>query len=82
MQLNNTLVSSPRTKSRIMVTARLGSLQLLLYTHYEFVRQICVGFVVTLGPMRPVAAQRVRKPVWKQHQPAHESSFSDLAVSI
>lgn len=82
MQLNNTLVSSPKKKSRTMGTAGLGSLQLFLYTHYEFVRQICAGFVVTFGPMRPVAARRVRKPVWKQHQLAHESSFSDLAVSI
>jgi hypothetical protein len=82
MQLNNMLVSSPKTKSRTMGTARLGSLQLFLYTHYQFVRQICVGFVATFGPMYPVAAHRVRKPVWKQHEPARESSFPDLAVSI
>jgi hypothetical protein len=81
MQLNNMLVSLPKTKSRTMGTARLGSLQLFLYTHY-LVPQICVGFVTTFGRTRPVAAQRIRKPVGKQHQPAQESSFSDLAVSI
>ena len=82
MQLNNMLVSPPQKKSRPMGAARLGSLQLFLYTHYEFVRQIYIGFAATFGPARPVAAQRVRKPIWKQHQPAHESPFSDLAVSI
>jgi hypothetical protein len=82
MQLNNMLVSPSEKKSRPIGAERLGSLRLFIYTHYEFVRQICVGFVATFGPVRPVAAQRLRKPIWKQHRQAHETPFSDLAVSI
>jgi hypothetical protein len=71
------LVSLPERKSCTMGKARLGSLQLFLYTHYQFVRQVCTGLVATFGPVRPVTAQRVRKPIWKQHQPATTTSVNE-----
>jgi hypothetical protein len=50
----DTLVSLPEKKSRTMGNARLGSLQLFLYIHYQFVRQVCIGLIATFGPVRPV----------------------------
>lgn len=82
MQVNNASVSSPARKTRTMGRARFGSLHLFCYTHYEFVRQIYVAFAATFATTHPVVAQRVRKPVWKQHLPVPESSFSDVSASI
>lgn len=78
MRLNNSL--PPEKRGRAMGTERFGSVTLFLYTHYQFVRQIYAGFAATFGPIRPLAAHRVRKPIWKQHEPVHSSP--DLAVFI
>jgi hypothetical protein len=52
----DTLVLLPEKKKRTMGSARLGNLQLFLYTHYQFARQVCIGFVATFGPVRPATA--------------------------